>query len=148
MNTMNTMNSREINPAGQYVVSYNNDDFYSNQYSLVNYVFTKIDSKNLNGKSLQSFCNERNIGFYNSGNCRDVTGVTDTDSVDKQKCAVLNELCKNNEYYNELKEVQTTHYASNGRYSDATLFHNTEMLKSANLGIGILGLSFVIYKLY
>jgi hypothetical protein len=145
---MNTMNSREINPAGQYVVSYNNDDFYCNQYDLVNYVFTKIDNPNLGNKTLQSFCSNRDIGFYKNNNCKDIADAKSNDNINKQKCAVLNELCKNNENYDKLKEVQTTHYASNGRYNDMSVFYDTEMLKSVNLGIGMLGLSLIIHKLY
>jgi len=141
------MNSREINPSEQYLVSYNSEDFYCNQYSLVKNVFTKIDNDNLGNKPLQSFCEKQDTGFYNNNNCKNVTHIIESDSENKQKCAVLNELCKNNENYSKLKEIQTTHYASNGRYSDMIGFYNTEILKTANLGIGILALALVIYKL-
>lgn len=145
---MNKMRNGDINPSSQYVVSYNTDDFYCNKYDLVNRVFTLIDPVNLKNKPLQSFCKDRDNEFYKNNSCKNVKEVSSSDSTNKHKCAVLNGLCDNNDYYNKMKEVQTTNYASNGRYSDVTFFHNTEMLKSVNLGVGILGLSLVMYKLY
>jgi hypothetical protein len=142
------MSNGDINPSSQYVVSYNTDDFYCNKYDLVNRVFTLIDPTNLKDKPVKSFCNDRDKGFYRNKGCKDIKEVNSRDNMDKQICAVLNGICDNHDYYNKMKEVQTTHYASNGRYSDVTSFHDTEMLKSANLGIGILGLFLVIYKLY
>jgi len=120
------MNNGEVTPSSQYVLSYNNNDFYSNNKTLVDYSFQKKIT------DLQTECN--NNTPYNTGN--------------KEINDVLNELCKNNKNYSKLKEIQTTHYASSGRYNDTTQYHNTEMIKSVNLGIGIIGLSLIIYTLY
>lgn len=120
------MNNGEVTPTSQYVLSYNNNDFYSNNKTLVDNLFLKKNT------DLRTNC-EKNSPYK--------TGNTKRDDV-------LNELCKNNKNYSKLKEIQTTHYASSGRYNDTTQYHNTEMIKSVNLGIGIIGLSLIIYTLY
>jgi hypothetical protein len=134
------MNNGEVTPTSQYVLSYNNNDFHSNNQDLVNSIF-----KNQPIQNVKLFCENKNSYSVYESNCNNTKKKTDTE---KQQCAALDELCKNNEKYNKLKEIQTTHYASSGRYNDATQYHNTEMIKSVNLGIGIIGLSFIIYTLY
>ena len=138
------MNNGEVTPTSQYILSYNNNDFYSNNQALVTNIFTNIDSK-LENENIQSGCKDKSSNsFYVKNKCN----INDVTTENGKKCAVLKELCKNNENYSKLKEIQTTHYASNGRYNDTTQFHNTEMIKSVNLGIGIIGLSLIIYTLY
>lgn len=143
------MNNGQIPPTSQYVLSYNNNDFYSNNQALVDNIFTKIEGSVIKNKNVQSFCKDKNSNslFYRRNQCSGVVNIENV-SEPKKKCAVLNELCKNNENYSKLKELQTTHYASNGRYNDTTQYYNTEMIKSVNLGIGIIGLSFIIYTIY
>jgi len=142
------MNNGEVTPTSQYVLSYNNNDFYSNNPALVNNIFTNIDGS-LKTKNIQSFCKDKNTNtFYKNNTCSNFVNIDTAIYESHRKCAVLNELCKNNENYSKLKKIQTTHYASSGRYNDTTQYHNTEMIKSVNLGIGIIGLSFVIYTLY
>ena len=133
------MNNGEVTPTSQYVLSYNNNDFHSNNSALVSNIF-----KDQSIKDVKTFCKNKNSYDFYSKNCNKQRKTDE----EKQKCAALDKLCENNEKYNKLKEIQTTHYASSGRYNDTTQYHNTEMIKSVNLGIGIIGLSFIIYTLY
>jgi hypothetical protein len=133
------MNNKEINPQNQYVVSYNNDDFYCNSIGLT--TLNNIDS-NIN-VDLSTFCkNPNSYGeFYKKEKCDSTFNTNDS-------CNLINELCENQNNFNKIKELQTTHSVANSRYSDIDSFYKTEVLKSVNLGIGIFILSFIIYKNY
>lgn len=131
------MNNKE--PQNQYILSYNNDDFYCNSIGLT--TIKDIDP-NIN-VDLTTFCKNptSNGNFYNQNNCSSYNN-------NNVSCNLINQLCENLNNFNQIKEIQTTHSASNSRYSDINSFYKTELLKSVNLGIGILILSFVIYKNY
>jgi hypothetical protein len=141
------MNNNEINPQTQYVLSYNNEDFYCNSIGVTS--INNIDSSIKT--DLSAFCKDPNLHgtFYKKNNCslHNNTDITDL-SQDNQKCALLNQLCENEQNFKQIKEIQTTHSASNSRYSDTDSVYKTELLKSVNLGIGILILSSIIYKSY
>ena len=115
----------ETNPINQYVVSYNENDFYCN--SIGNAVFNDI----LNTSYSSSLCNNTL--------CNSITA-------NSEECKVLKEICINQKNHDTLKEIQTTHSVSTGRFQDMNSFYNTEVLKSVNLGIGIVFLSFIIYR--
>lgn len=119
----------ETNPINQYIVSYNENDFYCN--SIGNTVF-----KDILGNS------------YSSSSCKDTLcdDINNNDIDKANKCNVLKGICINQKNHDTLKEIQTTHSVSTSRFQDMNSFYNTEVLKSVNLGIGIVFLSFIIYR--
>jgi hypothetical protein len=54
--------------------------------------------------------------------------------------------CKNYNIYSQLKEIQTTHSGSDGRFVDSNSLKQHEIIKTVNLGIGIIILSVMIYN--
>lgn len=141
------MNNTEINPQTQYILSYNNEDFYCNSIGL-----TSINNIDPGIKTdISTFCKDPNLygSFYKKNDCslHNDTEITAL-SQNNAKCALLNQLCENEQNFKQIKEIQTTHSASNSRYSDMDFVYKTELLKSVNLGIGILILSSLIYKSY
>jgi len=141
------MNNTEINPQNQYVLSYNNDDFYCNSIGLTS--INKIDPS-IN-TDLPTFCKDPKLygSFYKEKKCSlhnniDISYVSDINT----KCALLNQLCENQQKFKQIKEIQTIHSAANSRYNDMDSVYKTEFLKGINLGIGILILSSIIYKSY
>jgi hypothetical protein len=118
--------NKETDPQNQYVVSYNENDFYCN--SIGKDVFNNI--LGLNTEYSPTTCKTLNINTLN----------------DKNKKCVIEQICKNQEKYDMLKKIQTTHSVSTSRFQDINSFYNTEVLNSLNLGIGIAVLSFIIYR--
>jgi hypothetical protein len=55
------------------------------------------------------------------------------------------EVCKNKNYYNELKNLQINHSSANGRYYDTTNLYQSSFQNAFNLGIGIIGASTAIF---
>ena len=138
------MNNKKTNPQSQYVVSYNKDDFYCNSIGVT--TLTNIDST-IN-VDLPTFCkNPNSYHYYKNNNCS-LYPTSQSKNIENTKCALLNQLCKNDIKFNEIKDIQTNHSASNSRYGDISSFYNTELIKSINLGVGILLLSSIIYKQY
>jgi len=133
--------NKETNPQNQFIVSYNENDFYCN--SIAKTVFKNI----LDVEYTQNYCKEKQpftINKQTKAKCNTSSTTTDEDL----KCAVLNEICINKTKYDTLKEIQTTHSVSTSRFQDMNSFYNTEVLKSVNLGIGIAFLSFIIFREY
>jgi len=124
---------KETNPLNQYVVSYNENDFYCNSLGIT--VFKDI----LDVSYSSSYCK------YNPPSNHNIC-TSSTNENDIAKCNVLKEICKNQTNYDILKEIQTSHSVSTSRFQDMNSFYNTEVLKSVNLGIGIMLLSFIIYR--
>jgi len=136
--------NKETNSQNQFIVSYNENDFYCNSIA-------KTVSKDiLNNKDIPSYCIIKSLKFYDNGyekKCPSKPSTPTSTSTDfVKKCAVLNEICKNQENYDYLKEIQTTHSVSTSRFQDMDSFYNTEVLKSVNLGIGIAFLLFIIFR--
>ena len=116
--------NKETDPQNQYVVSYNENDFYCN--SIGKDVFNDI----------------LGVDFeYSPTTCK----TPDNFDNENEKC-VIEQICKNQEKYDMLKKIQTTHSVSTSRFQDINSFYNTEVLNSLNLGIGIAVLSFIIYR--
>lgn len=136
---------KETNPQNQYVVSYNENDFYCN--SIGKSIFKKIlDTENI--PSIQSYCKTNQPFTISTNVCSDINNNYANKDQDEgyKKCNVLNEICKNQKNYDKLKEIQTTHSVSTSRFQDMNSFYNTEVLKSFNLAIGIAFISFVIFR--
>ena len=125
--------NKETDPQNQYIVSYNENDFYCN--SIGKDVFNNI--LGINNKYSPTTCKR-----LNSNN--DYKKLT-PDEFKNEKC-VIEQICKNQEKYDMLKKIQTTHSVSTSRFQDMNSFYNTEVLNSLNLGIGIAVLSFIIYR--
>jgi hypothetical protein len=121
--------NKETDPQNQYVVSYNENDFYCN--SIGKDVFNNILGIN----------NE-----YSPTTCKTLNkNINYTKLTPHEKC-VIKQICKNQEKYDMIKKIQTTHSVSTSRFQDMNSFYNTEVLNSLNLGIGIAVLSFIIYR--
>jgi hypothetical protein len=117
-------NEEMTNPSNQYIVSYNDSDFYCNSINL----FT-IPSENNTG-DIYTYCN----GLILESN---------------EKVATFqSNICDNLYYFNKIKEMQTKHTGADSRHEDSRRFYETEQLKTVNLGVGILILMAVIYKNY
>lgn len=54
------------------------------------------------------------------------------------------EVCNNKLYMENLIKLRTTNTSSNGRFNDSSINYNNLLLKSINLGIGIVVLSSMI----
>lgn len=136
------MDNSEINPQKQFVVSYNDNDFYCNLIGLN--ILKQIDN---NITNVDDFCKDPVTSsiFYKTNNCSNEL-IYDNNNLPKSKCAIMNQICQNKKNQENLKELQTTHSAANSRYQDMDSFYNTEVLKTANLGIGILILVSIIYR--
>jgi hypothetical protein len=124
---MNTIGIPELNPNfsenNQYIVAYNFDDFFWNSVNLNN------------GNTVPEICNNNNISDY----C-----PTKNDSC----INFLKETCTNYDNSKKIKQIQTHHSGANSRFADSTSFYNKEILKSMNLGVGIIYLSVMIYINY
>ena len=65
---------------------------------------------------------------------------------DQQGC-IKRELCVNRDYAETLMQLQTKHRGSDQDYLDTKRKYNQVFIQSINLGIGILGVSYIIYTL-
>jgi hypothetical protein len=59
-----------------------------------------------------------------------------------------NELCINKSNAQKINSLQTNHDGSSERRNDKNVDYNRELLKSYNLGIGIVGIGAMFYFLY
>lgn len=128
------MSDIEINRKQQYVLSYDDKDFYS--VSLYN------------GGAL-SYCPKReNYDDKNDEHSRkSCDGARDVDFKDKLVvCDMIDSICENVKLYNEIKKIQTSHSGSDSRFSDINDIQKTEILKTINLGIGIMVMANIIYN--
>jgi hypothetical protein len=66
---------------------------------------------------------------------------------DKSNC-YKNELCINKSNAQKINSLQTNHDGSSERRNDKNVDYNRELLKSYNLGIGIVGIGAMFYFLY
>ena len=62
--------------------------------------------------------------------------------------SLLNELCLNKKYANDIMNNTQSHPGADQRYIDAQGFSDTSMLNIFNLGIGIVGAAIFISKTY
>jgi len=129
----------EVNPQNQFVVSYNENDFYCNYIGndIVNYV---------NVNDMNALCSTYLKNKCNSINKESLQNFTKFSNI--KECYLANEICNNKNNYDTLKEIQLSHSVSGSRFDDINSFYKTEILKSVNLGVGIVLLIYIIYKNY
>ena len=72
-------------------------------------------------------------------NCSTIT----TKNLDK---CYTQQICKNKENYEWIQNVETTHSGADERFIDTENQYNRELQKSFNLGIGVIGILFLIYS--
>ena len=118
-------------------VAYNPNDFF--------YV-NALDSSgnNFNSTNINCYIYETPnvISTYSRSNCSSANA-----NVDKSKC-YNTELCINKSNAKKINNLQTNHDGSSERRNDKNVDYNREILRSYNLGIGILGIGTIFYFLY
>jgi len=82
------------------------------------------------------------ISKYSRSNCPSLT-----ESADKSRC-YDNELCINKSNAKKINSLQSNHDGSSERRNDKNVDYNREILRSYNLGIGILGVGAMFYFFY
>jgi hypothetical protein len=125
-NSMTNTNSRINN---KYVIGYSPNNFFyvnGNQY-MPDFNYTK-DCANDNSiwKTTASDCSNNFID--NSMNC------------------INQSLCNNKSYAQQLQKIQSTHNGTDELLLDINSDYTINILTSLNLSIGIIILSFIIYK--
>jgi hypothetical protein len=143
------MNNKEINPKNQYNMSYNNNMFY--YYSLNG---GKIQGIN----DIPTFCS--NIGEYEilepysyqnrprKIKCIEHPTATKDSGGGITHCALANQICDNYIFANKLQKIQTKHTGADSRSKDIKNIGTDEFVKTVNLGVGIVVLTAIIYKIY
>lgn len=128
------LNNPQLKTNNQYVVSYNSDNFIWNNIS------SSTTDKLITSSSIPAFCNltEEEKKTRQTKTCKD------TPECEK----LLFNLCNNYSYSKTIQNLQTNHSGADSRYNDVTTKYNYELLKSVNLGIGIVYLSIMLYYNY
>lgn len=82
---------------------------------------------------------------YSDISCLDINNTLDCNDKSNLSSCLTKEVCKNIDYYNQLKELQMNHSSANGRYYDTSNLYQLYLQKLFNLGIGIIGASTIIF---
>jgi hypothetical protein len=114
-------------------IAYNpNDFFYVTALNSDDKTFNNSDNTN---------CDNINRTTYNRKNCYPLTD-------DNRRQCYDNELCINKSNAKKINSLQTNHDGSSERRNDKNVDYNRELLKSYNLGIGIVGVGAMLYFFY
>lgn len=99
-------------------------------------------------------CNDINRTTYNRKDCS-TSMNNNCSTLDKNKNEDVyiincyeNELCINKSNAKKINSLQTNHDGSSERRNDKNVDYNRELLRSYNLGIGIVGVGAMIYFFY
>ena len=114
-------------------VAYNPNDFF--YVTALNSMSEKFNN------SINSNCENIDRNTYSRTKC---STLTDTN---RSNC-YENELCINKSNAKKINSLQTNHDGSSERRNDKNVDYNRELLKSYNLGIGIVGIGAMFYFLY
>jgi hypothetical protein len=76
------------------------------------------------------------------------SNCSSTNSTDYKSNCYNNELCINKSNAKKINSLQTNHDGSSERRNDKNVDYNRELLRSYNLGIGILGVGAMFYFFY
>ena len=115
-------------------VAYNpNDFFYMNAKNSVG-----AQAQNATGKGAQA----------NKDYCKVKKNADCTTAVEKVACTYDKALCINEDNQIKINNLQLKHDGADERHGDINIYYNYELLKSYNLGIGIIGVSIMIYFFY
>lgn len=113
-------------------VAYNpNDFFYVTALNSSGAAFNNSDNTN---------CDEIDRTIYNRTDCSTLT--------DTNRNCYENELCINKSNAKKINSLQTNHDGSSERRNDKNVDYNRELLRSYNLGIGIVGVGAMFYFFY
>ena len=114
-------------------IAYNPNDFF--------YVTAlNSDDKTFNNSN-NTDCDNINRTTYNRKKCYPLTDDNRTKCYD-------NELCINKSNAKKINSLQTNHDGSSERRNDKNVDYNRELLRSYNLGIGIVGVGAMFYFFY
>jgi hypothetical protein len=139
------MSNEDINTRGSHVISYNDSNFYSNTIGVA-YLNEFDKTSTHTSDDLLTYCTTPNYKNTNSCGTSNYDNLKKNSNVKDISCGIIKQLCNNKIHFTNLEKIQKTHSASDSRYKDMESFYNTELLKTMNLGIGILILSAIIYK--
>ena len=130
----NPLNNSNLKANNQYVVSYNSDSFFWNRLD------SSVTNNAFYSSSVPSYCNnkEEEKTRLQTQNCKDSNDC---------KTFVKN-LCDNYTYSTTIQNLQTSHTGADTRHTDAIKQYNYELLKTVNLGIGVVYLSVILYYTY
>jgi hypothetical protein len=119
-------------------IAYNpNDFFYVTALNSDDKIFN-----NSNNTNCSIYETPDAISKYSRSNCSSLT-----ESTDKSKC-YNTELCINKSNAKKINSLQTNHDGSSERRNDKNVDYNRELLRSYNLGIGIVGVGAMFYFFY
>ncbi len=121
-------------------VAYNPNDFY--------YMNAKnsegVQAKNapIDGSSThEAYCITKR-----TANCDDTTKYNNENM--KNACKYDKALCINEDNQKKINNLQLKHDGADERHGDINIYYNHELLKTYNLGIGIVGVGIMIYFFY
>jgi hypothetical protein len=114
-------------------IAYNPNDFF--------YVTALNSSGNPFNNSDNTNC-QINRSTYGRNEC------SSTNSTDYKSKCYENELCINKSNAKKINSLQTNHDGSSERRNDKNVDYNRELLRSYNLGIGIVGVGAMFYFFY
>jgi hypothetical protein len=69
-------------------------------------------------------------------------------AADKDACKYDKALCINEDNQKKINNLQLKHDGADERHGDINIYYNRELLKTYNLGIGIVGVGIMIYFFY
>jgi hypothetical protein len=137
MNIYDSLKNSNLYLQNQYLVSYNQKDFFWNSIN------TDTNNKNvteIKNTSIPTYCDIKFTKNPTTTYTEDCTGSS------KSNCALfLEEICNNYKNSKIIKELQTTHSGADSRHLDTTKIYNYNLLKTFNLGIGIVYISIMLY---
>jgi hypothetical protein len=113
-------------------VAYNPNDFY--YMNAINSADEPANTAPIGGSSThENYCN---------------TKRTATCANDGYACKYDKALCINEDNQKKINNLQLKHDGADERHGDINIYYNRELLKSYNLGIGIIGVCIIIYFFY
>ena len=117
------------------LVSFNKNDFWYNS--------TNADiNHNLPSK------NECELNSVQDSVLWDKTKCNKTSYTDNNQDCVRRELCLNREYAEKLEKLQNNHIGADQNYLDTKQKYSYGFLQSVNLGVGIVGVVYIIFAFY
>jgi hypothetical protein len=116
------------------LVSFNKNDFWYNS--------TNADISNNLPTREDCLLNNVYDNEWENTRCKNIS------SGDNNQECVRRELCLNRDYGEKLDKLQNNHNGSDQNYLDTKQKYSYEFLQSINLGVGIVGVVFVIFAFY
>jgi hypothetical protein len=126
-------------------VGYSPNDFF---YEAVDSQMTTDKCTAIDETQLYNNGGNGNIDDLWKNKCADI--LINPKSVDANTLSdcYQHELCRNKNYTNVMKKVNTNHSGADGRFQDSKTMYNMEYLTLGNLAFGVIKLSVVIGLIY